>query len=156
METRQTNNFGVQWKRCLRNASCSICPWIQPSKLSLKYQHSYLSHTLLLPFASSGECLGIAVLRMGTPLESQENWGCHQNLLCSRRERGGSPASQQNGRGQKKDWCIPGEGIICCTGFVAFPRAFIWAVFGVGKFLSPEASAARGVPFFRQHIKVSL
>lgn len=126
-------------------------PMDSSSKCSLKYQHSYLSHTLglLLPFASSGECLDIAVLRMGAPLQSQENWGCHQNLLlwllCG--GAGGSAASQQTALGEaRKDWCVPEERIICCTGFVAFPSFYLSTVW------SEEVYEPRGLGSKRSFI----
>lgn len=144
-ETRKTNSFGVQWKRCLRNASCSICPWIPPPKLSLKYQHSYLSHT---PWPSAAFCFfrkvpGYCSAENGSSPGIPGKLGVSPKPPVPQDREGGSPTSHRTGRGQK-DWCSPGEAIIiCCTGFVAFPRAFIWAVFRVGKFMSPQASAAK-------------
>lgn len=112
----------MHWSSCLINASYSICSWIHPSKCSLKYRHSHLSHTLglLLLFA--------CFLKKVHGYLSAKNYNCFLDpgkiggftktswsgcsMLLQEREEDHQRPSRLHL--YSRDYSVPEEGIICC------------------------------------------
>ena len=121
-KTREANSLVcMHWSSCLINASYSICSWIHPSKCLLKYQHSYLAHSLglLLPFAcflkkapgylSAKKDNSFLDLRK---IGGFTSWRSACSMLPEQREEGRQSPSRLHL--YRRDHCISEERIICC------------------------------------------